>query len=241
MSVKPRPQAGFSLIELMVALTLGLVVSMGVMQVFISAKNTYITQNSASAIQEDARFALTKMVQEIRMVGMFGCLNTITPYDSTAAAFTTAQLKPINYTTSSTAGNVLTLITADVGSIGGTPTWTVLSNCTSSSTVYSGAQTPAAGQIAFPVRQVVYTFLNHQIFTTVGSATSVLISNVVDFNVLFGVANTVSDSVITSYTAAPSNPALIRTVRLTLILFDPKANAQQQQFSVVAALRNRIN
>ncbi|WPO99331.1 prepilin-type N-terminal cleavage/methylation domain-containing protein [Pseudomonas sp. HR96] len=234
-------QSGFSLIELMVALFLGLIVTLGILQVFISAKSTYTTQNAAAAIQEDARFALTKMVQEIRMVGMFGCLNTVTPNNAAAATFTTAQALPITWVTSSTAGNTLSLITADVGSIGGTPTWTILSNCTSSSIVYLGAQAAGAGQTAFPIRKVVYTLLNHQILTTVGTATSVLIDNVVDFTVLFGVASTATDKVITSYTATPANPALIRTLRLTLTLFDPKANARQQQFSVVAAVRNRMN
>lgn len=234
-------QSGFSLIELMVALFLGLIVTLGILQVFISAKNTYTTQNAAAAIQEDARFALTKMVQEIRMVGMFGCLTAVAPADATAATFAAAQILPINWVTTPTAGNTLTLITSDVGSIGGTPTWTILSDCVTSSTVYLGARTPGPGQVALPIRKVVYTYINSQIRTTIGTATSVLINNVAGFTVMFGVANTVTDKIITSYTATPTNPALIRTVRLTLTLFDPNANARQQQFSVVAALRNRMN
>lgn len=74
---------GFGLIEMLIALTLGLIVVLGVVQIFISAKNTYVSQNSAAAMQEDARFVLSKMIQEIRMVGMFGCLGSIT--DSSTA------------------------------------------------------------------------------------------------------------------------------------------------------------
>lgn len=51
-----RRQRGFGLIEMLVALALGLIVVLGVVQIFIAAKNTYVSQNSAAAMQEDARF-----------------------------------------------------------------------------------------------------------------------------------------------------------------------------------------
>ena len=55
---------GFGLIELMIALVLSLIVVLGVVQIFIAAKNTYVSQGAAAVIQEDARFALSKMVQD---------------------------------------------------------------------------------------------------------------------------------------------------------------------------------
>ena len=116
---------GFGLIELLVALALGLIVVLGVVQIFIAAKNTYVSQNSAAAMQEDARFVLSKMIQEIRMIGMFGCLGVITD-SSNAGDFNAAQITPINW---DNANLKLTLVTADIGGSGGTPTWTVLSDC----------------------------------------------------------------------------------------------------------------
>ena len=86
-----RHQRGFGLIELLIALALGLIIVLGVVQIFIAAKNTYVSQNSAAAMQEDARFVLSKMIQEIRMVGMFGCLGTITD-SSSAGDFNAAQI-----------------------------------------------------------------------------------------------------------------------------------------------------
>ncbi|WP_287815383.1 prepilin-type N-terminal cleavage/methylation domain-containing protein, partial [Pseudomonas sp.] len=56
--------SGFGLIELMVAILLGLIILLGVLQIFVSAKNTYLAQNASAAMQEDARYALSKMVQE---------------------------------------------------------------------------------------------------------------------------------------------------------------------------------
>lgn len=241
MTCERTTQTGFSLIELIVAMALGLVVTLGITQIFLSARTTYVSQNAAAAIQEDGRFALSKMIQEIRMVGMFGCLNTITAATASAAPFLIAQTTPITYVVNNTTGNVLTLTTADVGAIGGTPTWTVVTDCVSSAKAYVGTQAPAAGQVAFPVRQVIYTYVNNQITTTVGTATSVLINNVTGFDVLFGMAATVSDKVISSYSATPINPALIRSIRIKMTISDPTGKAAPQMFAVVAALRNRIN
>ena len=102
---------GFGLIELLIALVLSLVVVLGVAQIFIAAKNTYVSQNAAANMQEDARFVLSKMIQEIRMVGMFGCVATITDASS-GAGFSANQATPISW---DNANLKLTLVTADVG------------------------------------------------------------------------------------------------------------------------------
>lgn len=237
-----KRQAGFNLIELMIAMVLGLIVSLGITQVFLSAKNTYVTQDAAAGIQEDARFVLSKMLQEIRMVGMFGCLQTITPPANNGNLFTQAQARPIDYTSNATAGNVLTLITADVGTNGGAPTWSVIYDCKAPSVAFDGTQAAPTGKQVLPIRRVVYTYLNGQLLTTVGNTTTVLINNVDSFNVSFGLANSVTDKVVTSYVAAvPADPNLILTVRISMQLSDPTLRAKAQQFNVVAALRNRIN
>lgn len=162
-----RHNRGFGLIEMLVALALGLIVVLGVVQTFIAAKNTYVSQNSAAAMQEDARFVLSKMIQEIRMVGMFGCLGTITDA-STSGDFSAAQITPISW---DNANLKLTLVTADIGGSGGTPTWTVLSDCRNSATAYTGLRSPATGQIAFPIRRLLYSFSNNQILMGTGSGT----------------------------------------------------------------------
>lgn len=230
---------GFGLIELLIALALGLIVVLGVVQIFIAAKNTYVSQNSAAAMQEDARFVLSKMIQEIRMVGMFGCLGTIVD-SSSAGDFNTAQLIPINWDNASLK---LTLVTADVGSGGGTPTWTVISDCRNSAVAYSGLRNPTTGQIAFPIRRLIYSFSNNQILMGTGSgnpAQQVLVNNVSAFNVTFGLASSATDVAASTYSTNPSDPARIRSVRLSLTLTDPNNRVRNQTFNVVAALRNRL-
>ncbi|WP_460140885.1 PilW family protein [Pseudomonas sp. S2_E01] len=233
---------GFSLIELLIALVLSLVVVLGVAQVFIAAKNTYVSQNAAANMQEDARFVLSKMIQEIRMVGMFGCVATITDASS-GAGFSANQANPISW---DNANLRLTLVTADVGNGGGTPTWTVVSDCRNTATAYSEARTPALGQLAFPIRRLIYSLKNNQLTMGVGSgipsapAQAVLVDNVSAFNVSFGMASSASEGAASSYSSNPSDAARIRSVRLTLTLTDPNRQVRDQTFSVVAALRNRL-
>ncbi|CDF97294.1 MULTISPECIES: PilW family protein [unclassified Pseudomonas] len=230
---------GFGLIELMIALVISLIVVLGVVQIFIAAKNTYISQSAAAVMQEDARFALSKMVQEIRMVGMFGCLGTITDASS-AGDFNASQITPIRWDNTN---QKMTLVTTDVGNSGGVPTWTVVSDCRTTATAYTGARAPAAGQLAFPVRRLIYSFSNNQLSMGTGAGNptlAVLVDNVRTFNVTFGVAGSSTDIAASSYSSNPPDPALIRSVRLTLTLFDPKNNVRDQTFNVVAALRNRL-
>lgn len=234
-----RLNRGFGLIEMLIALALSLVVVLGVAQIFIAAKNTYVSQNAAANMQEDARFVLSKMIQEIRMVGMFGCLGTITDA-SAGASFTASQIAPISW---DNANLKLTLVTADVGAGGGTPTWTVVSDCRNTATAYSNVQAPATGQLAFPIRRLIYSLKNGQL--TMGSgigtpAQAVLVDNVKAFDVSFGLAASATDTAASSYSTNPSDPARIRSVRLTLILKDPNNRVRDQTFNVVAALRNRL-
>lgn len=75
--LKKHSQIGFSLVELMVALALGLLISAGVVTVFISAKQDYQVQDAISQVQENARFSLEFLAHDIRMAGFSGCNNNM--------------------------------------------------------------------------------------------------------------------------------------------------------------------
>jgi type IV pilus assembly protein PilW len=239
-----RSSRGFGLIELMIAMTLGLLVVAGTLQIFISAKSTYQSQSSAAGIQEDARYLLSKMVQEIRMVGMFGCLATVTDR-STNADFQARFDSPIAFTRTSTT-SVLTLTTADVGGNGSNPNWNIVTDCRSSATAYSPANTPAAtslmaSQFIMPIRQVIYTYANNQIIT--GSTTAnqaVLVNNVTGFDISFGIAASAGSAVVASYVATPTDTSLIRSIRISLTIAAADSKAKSQIFNVVASVRNRL-
>ena len=72
-----RRQQGLSLIELMVALTIGLFLVSGILYIYLSTRASYASNDAAARVQEDARFAMERLTREIRMAGHTGCANTL--------------------------------------------------------------------------------------------------------------------------------------------------------------------
>lgn len=68
-----RHAAGLSLVELLVAIVIGLIVVAGVVQVYISAKQAYRATEALARVQEAGRFAISAMMRDIRMAGYSGC------------------------------------------------------------------------------------------------------------------------------------------------------------------------
>lgn len=64
---------GFSLIELMLALGLGVVVTAGIVTLFVGNNQTYALLNGQSRMQENARFAVDFISRSARAAGYFGC------------------------------------------------------------------------------------------------------------------------------------------------------------------------
>lgn len=73
-SRRRRAQLGLTLVELMVATTVGLMLTAGIIQVFLGNRATYEFNESLAWIQENARFAVDHMANHARMVGYAGCL-----------------------------------------------------------------------------------------------------------------------------------------------------------------------
>ena len=66
-------QKGLSIVELMVALLLGLFLVSGVTGMYISSKQTYRMTDNLSRLQESMRFSLEFMSKDIRMAGYLPC------------------------------------------------------------------------------------------------------------------------------------------------------------------------
>jgi type IV pilus assembly protein PilW len=60
---------GFTLIELMVALTLGLLLSIGIVTLFGATSKTNKVQDSLARLQENGRYAMTRINADLRMLG----------------------------------------------------------------------------------------------------------------------------------------------------------------------------
>ena len=69
-------QSGFTLVELMIAMLLGLIVIGGVVSVFLANQQTYRTNAALGDVQDSARIAFELMAQDIRDAGLTGCNST---------------------------------------------------------------------------------------------------------------------------------------------------------------------
>lgn len=70
---RSRRVAGFSLIELMIALLIGSLLMSGVFNILVGAKQAYRVQDELSRTQENARFAADFIARDLRMAGFRGC------------------------------------------------------------------------------------------------------------------------------------------------------------------------
>ena len=66
---------GFSLVELLIAMALGLVLLAGMISVFAGNKRSSDLNSAMADIQENARFALDTLAKDIRMSGFQGCVD----------------------------------------------------------------------------------------------------------------------------------------------------------------------
>lgn len=69
--------AGLSMIELLIAMVMGLTLTAGVMQVYVGNTQTERDQEARARMQENGRFAVSYLAHELRMAGYLGCLATI--------------------------------------------------------------------------------------------------------------------------------------------------------------------
>jgi len=67
-----RHQLGVSLIELMIALVVGLLLLGGLIQVYLSSKQSYNAQEQLARMQEGGRFAMDLVTRDLRRSGFWG-------------------------------------------------------------------------------------------------------------------------------------------------------------------------
>lgn len=103
---------GFSIVEFMIAMAIGLVIIAAAAQIYINSSATYRLDEGLSRVQEDARFAMNFLAKDLRMAGFLGCSgqaavqnNVKNPND--AMTFFSGGLRGYRYTcTASCTGNL---------------------------------------------------------------------------------------------------------------------------------------
>jgi len=73
MSILSKNQKGLTIIELMIAMVMGLVITGAIVQVFANNKQIYLVQDTNARLQENARYALHTISEKIRKAGYVGC------------------------------------------------------------------------------------------------------------------------------------------------------------------------
>ena len=79
-------QGGFSLVELMIALLLGVLLMSGIVGVYLEGKNNFFQNDAIARVQENGRYALRLLTREIAMGGFYGGISDPTSVPSPAVA-----------------------------------------------------------------------------------------------------------------------------------------------------------
>jgi len=78
--------SGVSLIELMVALTIGLVLLAGTLVVYQKARDIYSTNDAVARLQESARYAMSVVESDLRMANYWGLMSRAAFIDNSACS-----------------------------------------------------------------------------------------------------------------------------------------------------------
>lgn len=210
-----RTQGGFGLIEGVLALAIGLLLLAAASQLFVSAHDTWRLQGAAARLQADARLALQRMAQDIRMAGMFGCLR-LQPDDFTDPLALQAFAQPLQM-----GANSLSLVVAELPGHTGAPDWTLLTNCIDEAHVHSGRVDGSQHPLAIPISQYLYVLDGTTLRFRRRGASQPLVDHVREMRVAF--------------VEAPQGGR----VDVHLTLFEPTLGIEQQH-ALSVALRNPL-
>lgn len=90
MMIKRNRQQGLSLIEVMVAITLGLILTAGLVQIFVSNQRSFTTAQANMRVQETGRMTVEFLNRAVRNADYWGCIprdNVANKLDNTEAGY----------------------------------------------------------------------------------------------------------------------------------------------------------
>lgn len=127
--------AGFTIIELMVAMLLGLIVIGGVISVFLANQQVYRTNAALGDVQDNSRMSFEMLAQNIREAGLLGCSNNgqvanvlvNSPNDGGTAWWANWGNALVGYSSGTAANPALTVGTATGNQVSGTDSLMILS------------------------------------------------------------------------------------------------------------------
>jgi type IV pilus assembly protein PilW len=191
MLTRPQPprQHGFTMIELMIALLIGLFLMGGLIGLLQSNRRAFVSQSALSQLQDSERLAVTMMNDVIEQAGYFPDPTTYTTSSAFAAAgsFSAGQSIYGTYSASGTGDTISVRYTTASGD------GVVLCNGGSNT---SGAVTTYTS--TFSVAKNATTGV-YQLICTMGGTVYQLVNNVTNLSVIYGVNTTGSGTNVDTY------------------------------------------
>ncbi len=244
---KSNAQYGFTLVELMISMTLGLVLLLVIGTVFVSSRQTFSEQEDNARIQESGRFALEILGRSIKQAG-----HVEVPFNDFKIAFEGTAITGTN----GAAGEPDTLTVQFEGAVGDR-------DC-------EGALVDVAGKIIQNYFNLDVANIELQCKGDISAAPvapgaapkgQVLLENVEDLQIRYGV-DTNGDHSVDQYIVLPADWGQVITARVCVQIRSDKANIVsagnylncdgtsvaipadrrlRRTFSATFNLRNRIN
>lgn len=173
-------QRGFGLLEVSLALAMGLLLLVAGGQVLVSAHQAWQLQHASARLQEDARLVLQRLAQDLRMTGMFGCL-TLEDNDYQAPEAARAFAQPLRLTQDSEGRlQSLELVGGQLAGDNGKPDWLLVTDCSTWAQVRDKDHSPGAQELALPIHRHVYRLEGDRLLLAAGGRTAALIDQVRD-------------------------------------------------------------
>jgi len=236
-------QRGFTLVELMVALTIGLVLALGFAVSFVSLKSAFQTQDKLSQLQDNERLAMTFLTASVQEAGYFP--QTAPPSQSRSTALLPyPNLMPASDTAKylgTAAGQFLTGTSATASPVESISTIYTSASGDGLMTCQGGQNTSGSNAV---IRNTFYVdanqtlgciaYVNGDSTTAPGASFQPLVTNVQSMRVLYAVdTHSPSTGVADTYMTADLVTSggywnNVKAVRITLNFINPNAAATGQ-------------
>ena len=229
-------QSGFTIVEMMVALAIGLIVMLGFAVTFVNIKQTFVSQDKLSQLQDNERLASTILSAAAQEAGYFPSPATLDKTQIMATTDSTYGNMPAGQAVTGTtlAGSVPESISMAFAASANDGLITCQGHTISAADI---AAAPSTANGSVGVRNIFYvdttaktlnciSMVNNGTASTYGGGTTQpLVTNVASMTVLYGVDG--GNGSVTGYYPASTVPtwASVQSVRITLNFVNPNNTA----------------
>lgn len=217
--LQQRSQLGLSLIELLVAMAISSFLILGITQIYIDNKKSYAFQQSQGENQENGRYALMTLEQQLNKTGY-----RRRPDETLETIFPAATVSGCTFTS----GQVINRVDSKTLCIRYQPRDPQEKDC-----LGAGVSSGVATEIANPYTSTNGVFAmkisidsTGNLICQSGTATGTLLNGIEDVKFDFGVGPASSRDV-TSFTATPGSSDVIRAVRYSLLMVSTQSGVSQ--------------